>query len=93
MLQAPWVFGHTPLCSCWDNEDGTVTCEGGFSDGSSGTGIAMRVVDKKSGKVLVEGKMDEDSEFTFDKPDMPYKVQYDAGPGHLVEIDGDDITE
>ncbi|MBK1637032.1 hypothetical protein CKO19_14985, partial [Rhodovulum adriaticum] len=26
---------HTPLCACYDNGDGTVLCEGGFSDGSS----------------------------------------------------------
>ena len=53
----------------------------------------MRVVNTESEKVLIEGKMDEDSEFTFNKPDTPYRVQYDAGPGHLVEIDGKDITE
>ena len=86
-------FAHTPLCSCWDNGNGTITCEGGFSDGSSGAGVTMRVVNAESEKVLIEGKMDEDSEFTFNKPDTPYKVQYDAGPGHLVEIDGKDITE
>ncbi|MCK5450904.1 MAG: hypothetical protein KAI70_03975 [Candidatus Omnitrophica bacterium] len=93
MLPVSRVFGHTPLCSCWDNGDGTITCEGGFSDGSSGTGIAVRVIDKNDEKVLIAGKMDEDSEFTFNNPGVPYKVHYDAGPGHLVEIDGDDITE
>ncbi len=92
-FMAPDVFGHTPLCSCWDNGDGTVTCEGGFSDGSSGAGIDIRVVDNKSGTVLVGGNMDEDSEFTFNSPDVPYRVQYDAGPGHLVEIDGGEIVE
>jgi hypothetical protein len=83
---------HTPLCSCYDNGDGTITCEGGFSDGSSAAGVVMRVVDK-TGKVLVEGKMDEASEFTFEKPDAPYRVEFDAGPGHVVEVEGDDITD
>jgi hypothetical protein len=83
---------HTPLCSCYDNGDGTITCEGGFSDGSSGAGVLMKVVDK-TGKVLVEGKMDEYSEFTFKKPDTPYKVIFDAGPGHVVEVKGEDITQ
>ena len=86
------VFGHTPLCTCYDNGDGTITCEGGFSDESSGAGVLMRVVDK-NGKVLLEGKMDEDGEFTFTKPEVPYKVIFDAGPGHAVEIEGEDITE
>ncbi len=86
------VLAHTPLCSCYDNGDGTVTCEGGFSDGSSAAGVEIRVEDKNS-KVLIKGKMDEDSEFTFNKPKGPYKVQFDAGPGHLVEVPGSEITE
>jgi hypothetical protein len=86
------VLAHTPLCSCYDNGDGTITCEGGFSDGSSAAGVKMRVLDG-SGKVLLEGEMDEDSEFTFDKPSAPYTVEFDAGPGHVVEVDGKDIVE
>jgi hypothetical protein len=37
--------------------------------------------------------MDEDSEFTFDKPSVGYKVVFDAGEGHVVETDGKDIVE
>lgn len=85
-------FAHTPLCSCYNNGDGTVTCEGGFSDGSSAAGVKIRVVNAAQ-HVLIKGKMDEDSEFTFEMPSDPYKVQFDAGPGHLVEVEGKDITE
>lgn len=92
ILSASLGLAHTPLCSCYDNGDGTITCEGGFSDGSSAAGVEIRVADK-SGKVLIKGKMDEDSEYTFDKPDGSYKVEFDAGPGHLVEVDGKEITE
>lgn len=86
------AFAHTPLCSCYDNGDGTVTCEGGFSDGSSASGVQMRV-EGKGGKVLLKGKMDQDSEFTFDKPSGAYKVVFDAGEGHVVEVDGKEIVE
>jgi hypothetical protein len=89
---ATMASAHTPLCSCYDNGDGTITCEGGFSDGSSAAGVVMTVKDK-SGKILTEGKMNEDSEFTAKKPDGPYTVIFDAGPGHIVEVDGNDITE
>ena len=92
LLIASSVLAHTPLCTCFDNGDGTITCEGGFSDGSSAAGVAMRVFDKND-KLLLESKMNADSEFTFKKPTGPYKVQLDAGPGHEVEIDGDEITE
>ncbi|MBN1843125.1 MAG: hypothetical protein JW883_12710 [Deltaproteobacteria bacterium] len=86
------ALAHTPLCSCYDNGDGTITCEGGFSDGSSAAGVTMRVVDA-AGKVLIQGQMNEDSEFTCEKPDGLYKVELDAGPGHLVEVKGEDIVE
>ena len=86
------AYAHTPLCSCYDNGDKTVTCDGGFSDGSSAAGVNMSVKDQ-SGKVLIKGKMDKNSSFTFKKPAGPYKVVFDAGPGHVVEIDGKTITE
>jgi hypothetical protein len=92
MLVAGQALAHTPLCSCYDNGDGTVTCEGGFSDGSSAAGVQMRI-EKSGGGVLLKGKMDEDSEYTFDKPDGAYKVVFDGGEGHVVEIDGKEIVE
>jgi hypothetical protein len=92
IFSAGLAMAHTPLCSCYDNGDGTVTCEGGFSDGSSASGVRMRV-EKSSGGVLIEGKMDADSEYTFDKPGTAYKVVFDGGEGHVVQIDGRDIVE
>jgi len=92
LVTAGPVFAHTPLCSCYDNGDGSITCEGGFSDGSSAAGVEVRVLDS-AGKIVLKGKMDEDSEFTFDKPKGGYKVEFDAGPGHLVEVEGKDIQE
>jgi len=86
------VSAHTPLLSCYDNGDGTITCEGGFSDGTAGAGVKMSVVDK-SGKNLITGKMNEDSEFIFKKPNVPYTVIFDAGPGHVCKVKGEDITE
>lgn len=84
------ALAHTPLCSCWDNGDGTITCEGGFSDGSSAAGVAMRVLDA-SGKEIESGKMSQTSEFTFKKPAGDYKVSFEAGEGHQIEIPGSEI--
>jgi hypothetical protein len=89
---AGFATAHTPLCSCYDNGDGTVLCEGGFSDGSSASGVVMRVRDS-SGNVVLEGKMDENSEFEFDKPKGDYSVLFDAGEGHQIEIPSKDIVE
>ena len=83
---------HTPLCACYDNGDGTVFCEGGYSDGSSAAGVRLAVRDA-DGNVLIEGSMNEESEFVFEKPDGKYSVLLDSGPGHQVEISSEDITE
>ncbi|WP_319468625.1 hypothetical protein [uncultured Pseudodesulfovibrio sp.] len=92
MAFAGQAFAHSPLMSCFDNGDNTVTCEGGFSDGSSAAGVKM-YVKNADGKNLIDGKMNEDSEFTFDKPAGSYGVVFDAGEGHTVEINGADIVE
>ena len=92
VLFVPQALAHTPLCSCLDEGDGTILCEGGFSDGASGEGVKMQVLDA-DGKVLIEGKMNEDSEFIFKKPEGEYTVIFDAGPGHAVKVPGSEIPE
>ena len=86
------AHAHNPICDCFDNGDGSVTCEGGFSDGASAAGVPIYVRDA-TGRVLIEGAMSKQSDFTFDKPDVGFRVQFDAGEGHVLQIDGRDIEE
>lgn len=92
LFSATSCYAHTPLCSCFDNGDNTVTCEGGFSDGSSASGVPV-YVKSADGKVLIEGAMTEDSEYTFDKPTGEYMVLFDAGEGHKITVPGSEIVE
>ena len=92
MVLAGSALAHTPLFSCYDNGDGTVTCEGGFSDGSSAAGVAVHIFDG-SDKIIQETKLDEFSELTLKKPDGDYMVQFDAGEGHKIDVPGSDIVE
>ncbi len=89
---ASFGHAHTPLCVCMDNGDGTILCEGGFSDGSSAAGVSMEVRNDK-GKTLIKGKMDRLSTFEFKSPSGTFTVIFDAGPGHLVEIPSRTITD
>lgn len=89
---SPAAQAHTPLCSCYDNGDGTVLCEGGFSDGSSAAGVRMAVLDA-DGSTLLAGQMNEYSEFEFEKPEGEYTVVFDAGDGHEIEIPSSEIFE
>ncbi len=86
------AFAHTPLFTCWDNGDGTISCEGGFSDGSSAAGVEIRV-EKKGGGVISSAKLDKFGEATFDRPDVPFVVVFDGGPGHSIELQGESIVK
>jgi hypothetical protein len=88
----PLAYAHNAICDCFDNGDDTITCEGGFSDGGKAAGVPLRVLDG-AGKVLVDGKMSDSSDFTFPKPKVDFRVEFDAGQGHVVTIDGRDIEE
>lgn len=83
---------HNAICSCFDNGDETITCEGGFSDGGKAVGVPLHVLDQ-AGKVLIEGVMSKDSNFTFARPKLAFRVEFNAGEGHVVTIDGRDIEK
>jgi hypothetical protein len=89
---ASLAYGHNAICDCFDNGDDTITCEGGFSDGGKAVGVPVRVLDG-TGKVLVDGAMSDNSDFTFARPKVDFRVEFDAGQGHVVTIDGRDIEE
>jgi hypothetical protein len=86
------AYAHNPICSCFENEDSTITCEGGFSDGGKAVGVPVQVLDQ-AGKVLVEGVMSKASDFSFPRPKVPFLVKFNAGEGHVISIDGRDIEK
>ncbi|DAB36812.1 MAG: hypothetical protein EOM49_10625 [Epsilonproteobacteria bacterium] len=77
-------FAHTALMNCMENADGTIGCEAGYSDGSSATGIALKVV--QNAQVVLEKKFDANSEVNFKKPQGEYTVIFDGGDGHALSI-------
>ena len=92
VLAAAVADAHNAICTCFENGDGTITCEGGFSDGGKAVGVRLHVFDL-TGKVLIEGVMGKDSNFTFPKPKVAFRVEFNAGEGHIVTIDGRDIDK
>ena len=81
---------HNPMCECKAIEDGQIRCTGGFSDGSGAPGVTLDVIGYDE-TILVPGKLGADSTLTFKRPDAECYVLFDAGPGHIVEIDQADI--
>ncbi|MCD0503951.1 hypothetical protein [Bordetella petrii] len=84
------AFAHNPMAECKSASGEQIQCTGGFSDGSGAPGVTMDVISYDE-QILVPGKLDDDSKFTFKRPEGEFYVLFDAGPGHVVEIDHVDI--
>jgi hypothetical protein len=84
------AVAHNPMCECKQIDAEQIKCTGGFSDGSGAPGVTLDVVGYDE-SILVPGKLGSDSTVTFKKPNAEFYVLFDAGPGHVVEIDQADI--
>ncbi|MFV0453830.1 MAG: hypothetical protein ACK5NQ_02310 [Pseudomonas sp.] len=81
---------HNPICQCEPSDNEEIVCTGGFSDGSGAPGVTLDVISYEE-EILVPGKLGEDSKMRFKRPDGEFYVLFDAGPGHVVEIDHTEI--
>ncbi|UCJ15024.1 hypothetical protein K5Q02_14220 [Pseudomonas sp. MM211] len=84
------ALAHNPMCQCEDIDAEHIRCTGGFSDGSGAAGVTLDVISYDE-SILVPGKLAEDSTITFKRPEGEFYVLFDAGPGHIVEIDHTEI--
>ena len=83
------AMAHTLYMTVEDNEDGTVTIQGMFSTGAIAAFVEVRL-ENENGKVLWKGKTDDYGECTFRKPNVPYTIIMDfgPGPGHQAREEG-----
>lgn len=88
-LSSP-ALAHNPMCECQPVDGEQIRCVGGFSDGSGAPGVTLDVIGYDE-TILVPGKLGADSSMTFKRPAEEFYVLFDAGPGHIVEIDHVDI--
>ncbi|MGH8381317.1 hypothetical protein [Pseudomonas sp.] len=86
------ALAHNPMCECKPIDAGQIECTGGFSDGSGAPGVTLDVIGYNE-EILVPGKLGENSKLTFKRPEGEFYVLFDAGPGHVVEIDYADIEQ
>ncbi len=84
------TLAHNPMCECKEIPGEQIQCTGGFSDGSGAPGVTLDVIGYDE-TILLPGKLGQDSTLTFKKPSAEFYVLFDAGPGHVVEIDQADI--
>lgn len=89
-LLAGTALAHTVFFQCWNNGDGTLSCEGGYTDGSSAAGAPINVTDA-NGSLIFTGNLDKSGQLTFNKPSGDFSVTIDGGPGHTVTVNSKDI--
>lgn len=87
---SPYVMAHNPMCECKEVDGELIRCTGGFSDGSGAPGVTLDVIGYDE-TILVPGKLGADSSMTFKKPSSEFYVLFDAGAGHVVEVEQADI--
>jgi len=87
LLCAP-AQAHTLYFTLTDGGNSTVELEGMFSNGAVPARVTVKLLAKADGKVLWQGKTDEYGVCVFQRPQQPYAVELDAGPGHQARRDG-----
>lgn len=83
-------WAHNPVCICKQHGGDEVRCVGGFSDGSKAAGVRLDVIAYDE-TIVKAGKLGADSSLTFKRPKGEFYVLFDAGPGHVVEVDHTEI--
>lgn len=91
LLAGAPALAHNPVVECRQVSADTIVCRGGFSDGSLAPGVRLDVLNYDD-KVLLAGKLGKDSTLSFKKPQGEFYVLFDAGPGHVVEVDHAEIV-
>ncbi|MGC9447988.1 hypothetical protein [Cereibacter sphaeroides] len=90
MLCATPAQAHNPIAECAVAQGRIIDCRGGFSDGSGAAGVTLDVISYDE-DILIPGKLGDDSRLQFERPEGEFYILFDAGPGHVVEIDYHDI--
>jgi hypothetical protein len=84
------ALAHNPMCECKAIDAEQIKCTGGFSDGSGAPGVTLDVIGYDE-TILVPGKLGAGFLEGQGRIGAEFYVLFDAGPGHVVEIDQADI--
>lgn len=88
LLGAAALRAHEPHLLLTDHGNGTFTADAGFSDGASPEGLKLLLRERSTGAVLAEHTLPASGKLTLPRPGAPYRVVFDAGPGHRVSKPG-----
>ena len=88
LILPTFMYSHSLLLNVFNNDDNTITIEGGFSTGEAAPGAQIRIEALASGEVLYKKRLPDESELTIDIPKESYQIVLDGGPGHQMIKEG-----
>ncbi|MCH2159924.1 MAG: hypothetical protein MK096_14245 [Oleiphilaceae bacterium] len=90
------AFAHYPILNCKlgsnPESPSEVVCEASFSNLAKAPNVIMEVYSEDD-ELISEGHTDDNSIYTFERPDGVYFIIMDAGPGHVLEISDEEVVE
>lgn len=84
------ALAHFPFVECHQGAV-DIVCQGGFSDGSGVAGVTIDLISYDE-EIIASKEFDEQSSVHFKPYDGEFYILLDAGPGHTVEVDWNEIT-
>lgn len=88
LLLCAQAQAHTLYFTLSEYDDALIEVEGMYSTGTPAAKTTVRLLAKADGRVLWEGRTDEFGTCVYERPDVPYEVELDGGPGHQARQDG-----
>lgn len=84
-------LAHFPFVEC-RKAAVDIVCQGGFSDGSSVAGVTIDLISYDE-DILASKTFDDQSTVHFTPHEGEFYILLDAGPGHTVEVDYQDVSD
>lgn len=75
---------HEPFMQLTVSPDGLLLVETGFSDDGSVAGLPLVLRERATNNTLAAHILPEDGRLAVPIPAVPYRVTFDAGPGHKL---------
>src|SRR5690554_4013525 len=90
VLTSSAAWAHVPVSRCSVQTDNWVECQTRYDDDSIAADILMGLY-AYDNTLMSSGRSDMKGVFRFKLPDEPFYLLMDAGPGHVFEVDWQDI--
>ncbi len=84
------AWAHVPVTRCTLQSDQQVQCQTRYDDDSIAADILMGLY-AYDDSLLLTGRSDMQGVYRFKLPGQPFYLLMDAGPGHVFEVDWQDI--